>query len=236
MLHRHRWFFLAIAMMIPAAACGGATDDAIPPNGSATDGDATTGADGSSGDGDGASSNEDASSNDASSDASASASDTGNDANGSTEAAADAGVCNSIANNGQPVSAVESAAAMPAATGGTIADGTYDLVGWTYFTTVDAGGGPPPTNSDGGVNTLEEVFVFSASDGGTGALQLVLAQNGERDQRVDATLAFTGTAFDFTQACGNVGNLHLGYSVAGTGSGSSLLLYLGASEFTFKKR
>jgi hypothetical protein len=186
-------FLLACASLLLAAGCssnsgGGSPGDA----GEAGRGDAA-GADASGGDASGAS---DASGGDAA------ASDGAGDATGDDGGLA----CNALADTAQPVTVQQLAMDPPMPSGGTIADGSYELTGVDIYT--------GPNGPSGPSGMAQDTIAITGS-----TVQIVGSGTPERRT---VTLATQGSAFTATDTCPDSNVTTGGYSVTAPG----LLIFL----------
>jgi hypothetical protein len=190
-------FLLACASLFVFAGCSSNSGGASPADG------------GEAGSGDAASS--DASGGDSSSGDASGGDASGGDASGGDASAGDAGDdggqgCNTLVDSAQPVTIAQVAMDPPAPSGGTIADGTYELTGAIVYT--------GPNGPSGTSGMAQETIAVSGS-----TVQVV--SNGTPARRT-VTLATQSTSFTATDTCPDSSVTMGSYSV----TGSTLLIFL----------
>ncbi len=176
--------FLGCACILSVAACSSSSPGNSPGDAGSDAADATHG-DGSGGD--------------------AALVEAGDDAGGSGDAA-DGGACNALVNSAQAVTIQQVAMDPPSPTGGTIADGTYDLTAVAIYTGPNGPSGPSGTS---------QTTIAIAGD----TIQVV--GNGQPERRT-VTLATMGSTFTATDTCPDTKVTMGSYSFAG----SALVIFL----------
>jgi hypothetical protein len=126
-----------------------------------------------------------------------------------SQALADAqATCSPICNAASPANAVGVAGTPPAATGGTVADGTYYLTSRVVYQPADGG-------TDGGtIYTVQETIVLTTTNGITIA-QDIQNTNGQPNEAVTASFFASGNTVFLTQLCPNTSQKSVTYTASG---------------------
>jgi hypothetical protein len=126
----------------------------------------------------------------------------------------DAPQCNGLANSASEIERTQVASNAPAAAGGTIPEGTFELTSDTVYT--------GPGGETGGTGVTRQV-TMALSAGGT--LEVVQLNSGVQARR-SFTISTASTDLTLSQTCPGSGDITIGYSVL-TGGTTQLLMFAG---------